>query len=315
MKRLILSIFLVLLFATSSFATDYYGCKAASNITGDDVWCSTTDSSCHSVDTPISWSTVNSSGNNLYANGCAFTVANGNTWNLGTGKLSTEAGVGSGGGSFTFASAATVTATSNIVAGTTSGIVLGGGGSVTTITGNITGGTAASAYGVTMSSGSFILSGNVLGGGNATGHGILGSSGAITISGNVTGGSVAAGSYGIYQTSTGNISVNGIISGGSAAGAEGIRNTNATAVTTITGSLVYTQYAAPVTGKTIFNPSDATKYITVYRTDAGVTNFYEETARNIDPTEAKVVTGTSYKIGNVTKNGSYVPAGGGAWAQ
>src|SRR3989337_128145 len=77
------------------------------------------------------------SGDNLYANGKTAIACNVD-FNIGTGKISTEAGAGTAGGGFTCSTARTITA--YITAGTTPCISTSS--SVTIAwTGNITGGT------------------------------------------------------------------------------------------------------------------------------------------------------------------------------
>jgi hypothetical protein len=109
---------------------------------------------------------------------------------------------------------------------------------VGTIVGNILGATVSSTtvYGavINTSSGALTITGNVTGGTGATAMGANNnSSGSITVTGNVTGGS-AASSYGIYNASTGSITITGNVTGGSGSTAPGAQN-QATGILTING--------------------------------------------------------------------------------
>jgi hypothetical protein len=51
----------------------------------------------------------------------------------------------------------------------------------------------------------------------------------------------------------------------------------------------------------------ATRFYTVIQPYFYIDDYANELTRNVDPTQSKVFSGTSYKIGNVSKNGAFVP--------
>jgi len=256
------------------------------------------------------------SGDNLYANGKTAIACNVD-FNIGTGKISTEAGAGTAGGGFTCSTARTITA--NITAGTTA--CLSTAGAVTIAwTGNVTGGTSNNAFGVSQGGlVVFNLTGSVNGGSGASAHGIYNSSsGSGSVSETVTGGSSTS-TLGISCTSSGTFSVVNA-TGGSGAGSDGVRATGSGAIT-ITGIITNTATAAGASGRITYSPSDATKYITYGATNyysdlpiagnvteddtvAGVTGVYHEA------TEAEVQSGVAFGA-NSALTGTYAGGGGG----
>lgn len=137
-------------------------------------------------------------------------------------------------GGFTVAAACTIAAT--LVGGTAALVVCNHTTGTVAITGNVTGGSGATCYGVNnANAGTLTIAGNVLGGANATAHGVYNTgAGAVSITGNVTGSGTASG---LYNALAGVISVSGIVTGGSAAACYGIHN-KATGTIAVTGSVV-----------------------------------------------------------------------------
>jgi len=137
---------------------------------------------------------------------------------------------------FTAASPAAGTIVGNVLSGGTStntGAVRNTGGTLT-ITGNVTGGTAVDAVGVS-SSATMIITGNVNGGTSSFTYGVNNAgTGTITITGNVTGGSGAT-STGARNVSTGTINITGTVTGGSLG--PGTQNIS-TGTITITGNCI-----------------------------------------------------------------------------
>lgn len=163
------------------------------------------------------------------------------------------------------ASSGTVTIIGNCTGGTTlSGICVYNGGPGTTgpvnITGTVTGGSNATAYGVgNFGSGAVTINGSVLA---STGIGVLNNStGSVAINGNIT----AAAATGVSNASTGSVTITGIVT---AAAAAGMTNSSTGSVT-ITGNVL----AAAATGvnNSSTGPVTITGNITA-STAAGVTN-------------------------------------------
>lgn len=314
MKK-ILSIIIFLLMATPSFATDYYAIKSTTTIAANDVWSLTSSGSCTGGEA-VAWSTVNASGNNLYANGCTALNVDAN-FNIGTGKISTEAGAGTAGGGFITTASTAVTVTANIVAGTTTVLTPVSSTGTLTWTGDVTGG-AGGGYGVALSSSgcTFNLTGNSTGGSavSAT-HGIYSTtSSSFTVSGVCTGGSYAGGSFGCYNNGTGTSTVVNC-TGGSAAGANGCV-ANAAGALTVTGNITDTTTASGAAGRIVWSPAAATNFIK--RIGDGTPAAYYLTsnvAGGAHPAVADVKTGVEYGWdGAAVYTGTLsTSGGGGAW--
>ena len=162
-----------------------------------------------------------------------------------------------GTGIFTLASGVTLTANVTHKSATTTRVCLqftAASPAVGTIVGNVTGGSAADAIAVSLSStgtlnitgnvtggsgssfafgaqstaaGVFNITGNVTGGSNTNAMGVRNTStGTVTITGNAIGGSGAT-AYGANNNSTGTITIIGIATGGTNATASGVRNVGA----------------------------------------------------------------------------------------
>jgi hypothetical protein len=157
-----------------------------------------------------------------------------------------------------------------------------------TIIGNLTGSaTGSGSRGVSIESST--AEGDEAGTATGTGWGIYLYSSVVT--GNLTG--VAATSYGIYF-GTGNTFV------GKARATVAASGTPFYKVPSGFGLVI--QYA----NANLPAETDVLRDVWFGESNEFVGTF-DEAARNIDPTEAKVVTGTSYKIANVAKIGSYNP--------
>ncbi len=270
MKRLILSIFLVLLFATSSFAADYYAGHIGP-ISDDDVWFTTSTGSC-TGSTGVSAATALQAGNTLYANGCVGLTI---TASFTADKISTKAGAGTAGGTFlATANGLTATITVGLEGGTTTCLTVGSTTNVVNITilGNITSDATASANGLTIvGSAATVTIGSVGtpvtitgGGGNnsaivdsktvttttiyanltggtvsaAKGLAITGSSGTVAITGNANGGTSNS-TYGVGLSNAATVTISGNCTGGGAAtviNAFGCANTHATGTITVGGN-------------------------------------------------------------------------------
>jgi hypothetical protein len=307
MKRILLSILIVLMLASPAFAASYYAQKSG-NINADDVW----------FDAPtggsgVTGATALAGTHDLYANSFTVTI---NT-SFSAAKISTEAGPapGTATGTFNTVISTPVTITANIVAGGSACLVPVNSTGNVTVVGNSTGGSGANTYGINCGNGNAIsLSGTATGGSsvsNAAGV-YQGSSGTALLN-NVTG----AASYGLYSISVGTASVTGTVTGGSTAGSDGIRALGTGAVT-ITGNIVNTATAAGASGRITYTPANNTKYIRygdVYYS-AGLGSDVGGTAITGANTAAKVATGTYFvkkDAGVYTQGAAASGGGGGAW--
>jgi hypothetical protein len=200
-----------------------------------------------------------------------------------------------------------------------------------TVTGTVTGGSGSTTYGVNTVTGAATLTGDAVGGSAASAVGIRSQSTAnLSINGHATGG-VNATAVGVTTSSSGTITFTGggVLTSGSAAPAA-----SAIATGGIYGAtrLVSVGGIFPVNGR-IYLPNPPPAALTVDFQDAdsntrryfsraafpdaaqilsGVsyqngeaTGTFDEAARNTDPGESNVLTGTSYKIQNVAKAGTF----------
>jgi len=332
MKKFITYFIIFLLLAvvpTWSYAATYYA-QGAGNI--DAVQWDTTPTG---GGTDLVWANIQAD-DILYANNNAITV----NVDFTAGKISTAAGAGTAGGSFT--TSGTRTLVVSVEAGAVPGLILGGNLTITVVT--ITGGSAAAANGITQ--GAYTLA--VLGGGTITGggtsgaaHGInhtsatgtttigtaiapftlVGGSGgtafnnastaAATIySITVTGGTGLT-AYGVLNVSTGTITLIGTIKGGThAVGLSCLTGTApSTGVITLTGNIDNSGAAAATNcGSALeFTPS-ASNYVSY----SGGTDIYMSKA----PAKDKVLSDTSVVISTTGayEAGTAAGGGGGAWA-
>lgn len=133
-------------------------------------------------------------------------------------KITNKAGtVAVAGGSFVLSNGVTLTA--NVEAGATT-CVTAATGVTAGITGDITGGTATSAYGFNKSgTGTFTLTGNLYGGtGSSAAGGINSGSGTVAITGSVYGNDSTSTGYGYRTTSSGTTTIGGSVYAGAATG-------------------------------------------------------------------------------------------------
>lgn len=127
------------------------------------------------------------------------------------------------GGGFTVAAAQTLAVT--LVGGTAALLVCNHTTGTVAITGNITGGSGATCYGVNnANTGTLAITGNVLGGANATAYGVYNAAaGSVTISGASTANGTTIGAYNY----AGGTITTGSAQGGTAAAMYGIQNAGA----------------------------------------------------------------------------------------
>ncbi len=312
MKKILLSILLILAFATSANATTWYACAGSKNInsvsggTTSDVWYSA--AACVGGSW-YAWTTNFDdgllAGDILEANAQTALAINVNPG--ATGKkvhLKTLSG-----GGFTYATASALHMDMDVTAGTTEGIAITGSqaGDAGTIHGNIIGGSASGAEGITdgHTVGTITVTGDITGGSfiNGYGYAITGT-GIVAVTGNATGATAPA----FRNASSGNSTISGNCTGSSTATpAQGCVAASTGAIT-VTGNIINGTRSAGVEGTIKWTPA-AANYI---KTDGGGTAVYASQA----PSKAKVLTDTSvvvsttgaYEAGTASSGG-----GGGAW--
>lgn len=256
MKKGIIALVILILCALvyQANATDYYA-QADAEITTAELW----DTNPAGGGTDLTWANLQD-GDVLYANNHDITIANDIGSASVTATLTTAAGTGTAGGSYTFDINTTDAKTlyTNATAGTTACLIVtgeGAGADTTelTIIGNITGGTATSAYGVKLmhTLGVIHFTGAALGGSYATAiH--SGSAGKFTLTGNATGDV----GNGINSTSSAIFTVAGACVGSSSTGAGiGCACGTGSGYCTITGNLINGTRQVAVTGRARWNPT------------------------------------------------------------
>ncbi len=151
------------------------------------------------------------------------------------GSITTAATGGSAGGGFTLTSGVTITA--DIVGGTTRVLTKTATGTAVII-GDLTGGTAAAAYALSVSSGVVTITGNILGGTSTNATAVnISATGGCDITGNVTGGTVNN-TWGISSGSSGNTTIVGAVTGGTGGSSQAIgAQLSGTGGLTITGDV------------------------------------------------------------------------------
>jgi hypothetical protein len=309
-------ILLVLLAPTWSLATDYYA-TADAEITTAELW----DTNPAGGGTDLTWASLQD-GDVLYANNHAITIANDIGSASVTATLTTAAGTGTAGGSFTFNINTTDAKTlyTNVTAGTTPGLIVTGGGAGAdttelTIIGAITGGTATGAYGVRLehTTGNIIITGAPTVGSGVSSHGIhSASAGKFAVTGNATGATGA----GINSTSGSVFTVAGNCSGSAGTGVgTGCQCGGSMGSGTITGNIVNGAISVGITGACRWTPAAPADGVTGHyvKFDGGGTAVYAGT--NTD--DASKALTTFYYIdptdGTSDQGSASGSGGGGAW--
>jgi hypothetical protein len=315
MKKILLSILIVLMLAFPSFATTYYAQSGSANMSA------------------IEWDTASGGGGTdlVWAERLAgdVFVANGNTGIV----VDTDPGVGgsqvtlstaTNGGGFTLTTVGTpATITAHMAAGTTPCLVISGAvNATTTILGNCTGGSVAASYGLhdTHTVGTVVVgsvgSPTTLTGGTTTGttsHGYYyapSGAGTATVYGNAV-----ATAYGIgfaHNGSSSTASITGNCTGSDAANVAGCSSTAAGPMT-ITGNIINGDRAVGAVGTIRWTPTAPSDGVTGHyvKFDGGGTAVYAGTNTDdatkalstfyyIDPTDGSSDVGTA-------------GGGGGAW--
>jgi hypothetical protein len=330
MKKRIIALVILLLCALvyqANAATWFAGSgdtdfNAVSSGTTSSVWNSNADGT---SGTYLDFSTQPSNGDIFVANGATIAIDD----NIGsesvTVTLTTEGTDygGTDGGGFTFNINTTDVKTLyiNCVAGTTVCLKVTGAGAGAdttelTIIGNITGGSASSAYGVRLEHtlGKIIFTGDILGGGGTSSHGISsGSAGRFAVTGNATGVvgiGINSGDVSVF-TVTGNCSAatgtnNGVgcFCGGS------------TGYGTITGNIINGARATGVTGACRWNPTAPSNgvngHYVKFIDSAGTGAVY--VGKNTETTSKALTDFYYFTAASATSTvGIATTTGGGAW--
>jgi hypothetical protein len=323
-KTFLLAILMVMA-AGQGWATNYYACQAAQNLTGDATWCTAAQvsGSCAAIAARTAWATVVADSPTLYANGCTV-VVNDSFTAVGLSTADGDAGGAAvAGGSFTL-DLATVTAktlTTAITAGTTDCLVVSGAagaGTVLTITGALTGSSTTNGMDAvsdthTGATSVIVVNGDITGGSNssACGYNGTGTTGYFTFTGNALG---VGGTGILLTTATTGSTITGNCTGSSTAvGGVGCSSNGAGGLTIIgtgntVGNIVDGARAVGVSGSIGWTPHAANYRQTTFGTDVFA---------SAAPTKADIKVGT-YSVISTTgayENGTLAAGGGGAWAQ
>lgn len=315
-KILLIILFLLVATPSLSWATDYYA-QADAEITTAELW----DTNPAGGGTDLTWASL-ADGDVLYANNHAITIENDIGSASVTATLTTAAGTGTAGGSFTFNinTSAAKTLYTNVTAGTTPGLIVTGAGAGAdttelTIIGDITGGSATAANGVTDShtAGKVIVTGAIKGGSNASAHGYNwgGNTGTLTVTGNATG----LTGYGLYVwgVGAGTASLAGDCIGSDTSVAVGCYGGN-TVILTVAGNIINNDRAWGAAGSVRWNPTAPSSGVNGHyiKIDGGGTPLY--VGKNTE-TQAKALTDFYYFTGASATStvGTATTTGGGAW--
>jgi hypothetical protein len=326
MKKLLFVILMVLVTTPCFAVTSWFACAATQNINAGNEWSSTPSGTCTcTAGSYLTWDTQ-IAGDSFYANGCTSLAINVDPQGTGAGKgtvlLSTEDGDGAGagvaGGGFTYATATAITMTMDVVAGTTTALVITGSNAATrTITGNLTGSaTTAAKHAVddNHTVGTIAIGGNATCGTQTTTYGIeLSGSGTLTIAGNC----VAVGGVGCRVTLSGQLIVAGNCVGSDTVDFAGCHAYGTGGLVTVTGNIIYGLRGGGAYGAVTWAPASAKNFIqTTVGTDAyasaGVGSDAGGTQVTAANTAATISAGTYFvkKDDGVYTQGSATAGGG-----
>lgn len=313
MKKLLLTIFILLAFAGQGWGATYLWCKGSTGAFTEAAWNAATDCSGAEVEPPVA------NGDIYVANGQTVSIAAsiGDVTHVVT--LTTEGtnygGTDGGGFTIDFGSVGVLTLYTNITAGSTVCLTISGAGSADpelTINGDIAGGTSTSAYGImgsfTGAGTNVVVNGTVAGGSgtNTRGINVTGSTGSpkITVTGATSTGGSGTGAHGIYSAGT-TVVMNGDCVGGSTLETFGCHNGAASATFTVVGNLLGSS-RSPGDGSRISWTPGASNY---ERKIYNGTNYYYYGP--IDKTKVELGTACIDKEDGATTG--TLSTGGGAW--
>jgi hypothetical protein len=320
-KGIIALVILLLCCAIQANATDYYA-QADAEITTATLW----DTNPAGGGTDLTWASL-ANGDVLYANNHAITIDNDIGSASVTATLTTEAGTGTAGGSFTFNinTSAAKTLYVNRVAGTTQCLTVTGEGAGAdtlelTLNGTSTGSaTTTAGYGTRLvhTLGVVAMTGANTAGAASQAYGVSSASaGKFTITGNSTGGATAAG---VNSTTSSVFTVIGDCIGASGTGAgTGCGCGSSTGYCIVTGNIINGARVVGATGAVRWTPTPPASGVGHYvKFDGGGTPVFvgkvtDETSANV---AGKVATGEYFiKYDDGASTQGTATGGGGAWA-
>jgi hypothetical protein len=318
MKKGIIALVILLLcaFAYQAYATDYYA-QADAEITTAELW----DTNPAGGGTDLTWANLKD-GDVLYANNHAITIANDIGSASVTATLTTAAGTGTAGGSFTFDISAATAKTLYVhrVAGTTPCLIVTGAGAGAdtlelTLNGDSTAGGSSSAHGTSDNHtlGKVVNNGANTGGSNVTAYGYAwsGATGTLEINGNATG----LTGYGVYiaGAGAGTASLTGDCIGSNTAVAVGCYGGN-TVILTVAGNIINNDRAWGASGSVRWNPTAPSDGVNGHyiKIDGGGTPLY--VGKNTETTSKALTDFYYFTAASATSTvGTATTTGGGAW--
>ena len=320
MKRILISILLLLTFASPSWATPYYAGNLAGqniNYTSSAGWYPTSTGSCTGSGTPV---TIGNFGNGdiLNANGCAGITVNVDPGSVSvTVNLSTVGTGGTAGGTFLYTTTASPPATvhANCTAGSTNCLtVSGASGSTGTITGTCTGSASGAFVGCydshNQAAGTMTYAAGTGGNGAATAYGIeytLSTTGNPVVVTTCTAASTASEGIGCLASGAIMTVVNCV-----ASGTAGCSTTGALALITVTGNIVSVLGNFGIYGRIYWVPGSAQNYIQmpstsgptyIYASQAPALSNVLNTASEVLPTTGVWTAGTASASGGGSSTG------------
>jgi len=318
MRKLLLAFALILLLAAPAFATSWYACTSGGNINASNQFTSSTGVACGSCSgNYLTWPPSN--GDTLYSNNCASAIVIPPTINVGSTSvqvtLTNTAGSGNAGGSFSYAltSGDTSTLYANITAGAAAVLTITGSAGTLNIGASgypvtITGGTAASAYGVSDSHTSVTVNvyATINGGSNATAYAYYfsGASGSVSITGNATAGT---GGAALYLAGAGTGTINGNCQGGDTS----VNQVGCQAASSgdlfVTGNLIFGKRASAVAGAIRWQPANVNNKILFPWSDSATTGTWNQYSVEAPPMVNQTMTGGPgiYSVSNVVSGVVY----------
>lgn len=331
MRRILLTICVVLVLVSPGWAKTWYACAGSRNIdavdsgTTSNLWYS--DAAC-SGGYYYSWTATfddnMSAGDILEANAQTAILVNVNPG--ATGKKVHLKNLNGGNFTFTVNTLGATTINADITAGTADCLLVSGAGSVgteLTIVGNLTGGGTSGAdavYDTHTGAGAIVAVTGALTGGTSTqtpGYNFSSSTGSVTITGNVT---ASANCYALRVLGTASVTVEGDCIGTDTAEHSACYAPSGPII--VTGNIVNGTRSTGGQGTIRWQPSSSQKYMkfngggTVVYASAGLGSDSDGTQITGENTAAKVSTGTYFvkkDDGVHTQGSASSSGGGGAW--
>jgi hypothetical protein len=217
--------------------------------------------------------------------------------------------------------AGNVTITGNVTAQNSSAISLTGAASQFTIIGNVTGGTATSAFGINHSGTSGSVTGTVTGGAGSGASGIT-TSGVVTVTGNVNGGSggagigptanitiignVTGGTVGSAISTASNISIT--VTGTATAGTVQAISSTSTGTVNLSGNMINVGGRQAIYSQNLFISNTTTSQWRLFTPGSQNKTLYSsDTFPNL-PSSTNVRSGSVYGVSNTLSGSMVVPS-------